>query len=131
VELCRQRKTSDSSSRALWQCYQQSNLVASRGNGRRNVKFCIAKYFCSYLRVVFTCHSILRHGASGFTFPPKEGVLRILLPLKIHHLGLVLNPRILGPVASTLTVNLPRRLSKSFLLLAKLKRCQRRDDLVT
>jgi hypothetical protein len=28
------------------------------------------------------CHKILSHGASGFTFPPKEGVLRIFVALK-------------------------------------------------
>jgi hypothetical protein len=39
----------------------------------------------------------LRHGTDGFTSPPKEGVLRILSPLKIH--------RTLGPVASTLPLD--------------------------
>jgi hypothetical protein len=41
-----------------------------------------------------TYRKILRHGASGFNFHPKEGVLRILIA--------GLNPRALGPVASTL-----------------------------
>jgi hypothetical protein len=40
--------------------------------------------FCSHLHVMFTCRKVLRHGASGFTSHPKEGVLRILSPLKIH-----------------------------------------------
>jgi hypothetical protein len=35
VEWCRQRKTSDSSTRALWQSYPQSHLVESGRNGRR------------------------------------------------------------------------------------------------
>jgi hypothetical protein len=28
-----------------------------------------------------TCRKILRHGASGFTFPPKEGVQQIFIAL--------------------------------------------------
>jgi hypothetical protein len=50
----------------------------------------------------------LRHGTDGFTSPPKEGVLRILSPLKIHHPRPGLNPRTLGPVAGTLTTRPPR-----------------------
>jgi hypothetical protein len=30
----------------------------------------------------FTCRKILRHGTSGFTSDPKEGVLRIFVALK-------------------------------------------------
>jgi len=33
-----------------------------------------------------------RHGTDGFTFPPKEGVLRIFSPLKIRRLRPGLNP---------------------------------------
>jgi hypothetical protein len=29
-----------------------------------------------------TCHKILRHGANGFTSPPKEGMLWIFIALK-------------------------------------------------
>jgi hypothetical protein len=39
----------------------------------------------------------------------EEGGLRIFSPLKIHRLGLVLNPQPLGLVASTLTTTPPRR----------------------
>ena len=35
----------------------------------------------------------LRHGTDGFISPPKEGVLRILSPLKIRRLRSGLNPR--------------------------------------
>jgi hypothetical protein len=38
----------------------------------------------------------------------QEVVLRILLPLKIHRPRPGLNPRTLGPVASTLTTSPPR-----------------------
>ena len=36
----------------------------------------------------FTCRK-LRHGTDGFTFPPKEGVLRIFSPLKFDGFGRV------------------------------------------
>jgi hypothetical protein len=47
----------------------------------------------------------LRHGTDGFTPPPKEGVLRILSPLKIRRLRLGLNPRTWVPKASTLPLD--------------------------
>jgi hypothetical protein len=37
----------------------------------------------------FKCHKILRHGAPGFTFPPKEDLLWNFITLKIHHLSWV------------------------------------------
>jgi hypothetical protein len=42
-------ETPDSSTRelALWQSYQQSNLVACRRNGKNEQEFGLAKYFCS------------------------------------------------------------------------------------
>jgi hypothetical protein len=39
-----------------------------------------------YVKGSFTCRKILRHGTSGFTSHPKEGVLRIFI-VKIHRLG--------------------------------------------
>jgi hypothetical protein len=45
--------------------------------------------YLKYLKECFTCRKILRRGTSGFTSPAKEGVLRILSPLKIHRLGRV------------------------------------------
>ena len=47
----------------------------------------------------------LRHGTDGFTSPPKEGVLRIFLPLKIRQLWLGLNPRTWVLKASTLPLD--------------------------
>jgi hypothetical protein len=38
--------------------------------------------FRSYTQVIFTCRKILRHGASGRTSYPKEGVLWIFIALK-------------------------------------------------
>jgi hypothetical protein len=72
-------------------------------------------YFCSYLQVIFfTCRKILRHAVSGFTSPPKEGVLRIFIALKSPSPRRGLNLRMLGPTASTLTTTPPRRLSLGF-----------------
>jgi hypothetical protein len=42
---------------------------------------------------VLLCAVNLWHGTDGFTPPPKEGVLRIFLPLKIRRLWPGLNPR--------------------------------------
>jgi hypothetical protein len=42
-----------------------------------------AKALCqTYLKGSLTCHKILRHGTSGFTSHPKEGVLWIFITLK-------------------------------------------------
>jgi hypothetical protein len=45
----------------------------------------------------------LRHGTDGFTFPPKEGMLRIFFARKIRWLQPRLNPRTWVPEASMLT----------------------------
>jgi hypothetical protein len=102
TELCRQGKTPDSSTRALWKSYQQSNLVAYQ-------KYLAKEMLTSALRIYIfhtskgplTCHQILRHGTNGFTFLPKE-VLRIFIAIK-SSLSSGLNPWILGTVAITLT----------------------------
>jgi hypothetical protein len=52
----------------------------------------------------------LRHGTDGFTFPPKEGVLKIFSPLKIRRLRPGLNPRTWVPKASTLPLDHRSRL---------------------
>jgi hypothetical protein len=66
-----------------WLVHQSSLAVlpaetsgASRRNGRRSENF--AYQYLKYLKESLTCHKILRHGTSGFTSHPKEGVLRIL-----------------------------------------------------
>jgi len=47
----------------------------------------------------------LRHGTDGFTSPPKEGVLRVFLPLKIRRLRPGLNLRTWVPKASALPLD--------------------------
>jgi hypothetical protein len=83
--------------------------VASRRIGRRNENF--AYQYLKYLKGSLTCRKILQHGTSGFTFHPKEGVLRIFIVLKNPSPRLGMNPQPLGPVASKLTNISPRRTS--------------------
>ena len=47
----------------------------------------------------------LRHGTEGFTYPPKEGVLRIFSLLKIRRVRPGLNPRTWALKASTLPLD--------------------------
>jgi hypothetical protein len=105
VMMIRLGKTPNSSTRALWQSYQKRNLGASRRNGRRSENF--AYQHLRYVNGTLKCSKTLRYGASGFTFLPKEGVLRMFIALR--NLSQGLNPRPLGSVASTLTTTPPRR----------------------
>jgi hypothetical protein len=82
--------------------------VKSRRNGRKRENF--AYQYLKYLKGSLTCRNILRHRTSGFTSHPKEGVLRIFIALKNPTSRPGLNPRPLGPVASTLTTTPPMRL---------------------
>jgi hypothetical protein len=98
-----------------WLVYQISLAVlpaetygASRRSWRKNENFA---YSLSLIRQrIFTCRKIIRHGTSGCTYHPKEGVLRIFIALKNPSPRSDLNPRPLGPVASTLTTTPPKRL---------------------
>jgi hypothetical protein len=88
-------------SRIIW---QQAGEM-----GEEYEEFCPVKYFYSH-KWLPTRRKILRHEPSGFTSPPKEGVLRIFIALKSPSTWLGLNPQTLGPMASTLTILRPRRL---------------------
>jgi hypothetical protein len=70
-----------------WLVHQSSLAVlpaetsgASRRNGRRSENF--AYQYLKYLKSSLTCRKILQRGTSGFTSPPKEVVLRIIIALK-------------------------------------------------
>jgi hypothetical protein len=80
---------------------------ASRRIGQRSENF--AYPYLKYLKGSLTRRKILWHGASGFTSHPKEAVLRIFIAVKNPSSRPTLNPRPLGPVASTLTTTPPRR----------------------
>jgi hypothetical protein len=69
------------------------------------------------MSVDHACRKILEHGTSSFTCHPKEGVVQIFIVLKNPSPWPGLNPRPLGPVASTLTTTPPRRPGVSIGLL--------------
>jgi hypothetical protein len=80
-------RTHDLPTRALWQSYWLSHLVANEGElGKGNDEFSL-RNIC--LQSDVTCHKILQYEADNFSFPPKEGVLWIFSPLRIHHIGWV------------------------------------------
>jgi hypothetical protein len=81
---------------------------ASRRNGRKSDNF--SYQYLKYLKGSLTCRKILRHGTSGFTSHPKEGVLRIFIAVINPWPRSGLNRRPLDPVASTVTTTPPRRL---------------------
>jgi hypothetical protein len=100
--------TPHSTTRTLWQCYQQRHLV-QLGWMDKGVRILPIQYL-RYLKGSLTCRKFLQHGTSGFTSHPKEDVLRIFIALKNPSRRLVRNTRRLSPVAITLTTTLPRRL---------------------
>jgi hypothetical protein len=104
---CRLGITPDLSTRARWQSYQLRHLerVGGMDEGMRVL-------FIQYLWYVngsFTCRKILWHGTSGFTSHLKKRVLRTFIALKNPSPRPSINPRPLGPLASTLTTTPPRR----------------------
>jgi hypothetical protein len=76
--------------------------------GDKNENLALRIIFVHTCKWFLTCLKILWNGADGFTSPPKEGVLRIFIALKNQSPRPGLNPRTLGPVASTLTITPPR-----------------------
>jgi hypothetical protein len=100
--------TPDLSTRACWQSYQQRHLEqVGRMNEWRNENFVYSvSLYLWHVTRSFTCRKILRLETSGCTSYLKEGVLRIFITLKNSLPRLGLNPRPLGPVASTLTTAL-------------------------
>jgi hypothetical protein len=94
-----------------WFIHQNSlAILPAESSGRKQeewvkgVRFCLCEVYHSTCKWFFTCHKILWHWASGFTSPLKEGMLRIFVALKYPSPRLGLNPRTLGPVASTPTI---------------------------
>jgi hypothetical protein len=96
--------------RHLWQPSVLSGFLPSEtslervGKGNENLVYSSPWDFKRSL----TCHKILQHGPSGFTYHMKEGVLRIFIALKNPSPWPGSNPQPLGPVASTLTITPPR-----------------------
>jgi hypothetical protein len=86
--------------------YSSTSGCLGKGN-----EFKLRRIFVHTSKWYFTCRKILQHGASGFTSPLKKGLLRIVIVLKNPSPRPGLNTRTLGPMASTLTITPPRRLS--------------------
>jgi hypothetical protein len=83
-----------SGEKSFWFVHQSSLAIVpvviwyhTGGTGEGNDEFGFVEYICSYWQAIFTCSKILRHGDSGFSSPPKEGVLWMFIALKIHRLG--------------------------------------------
>jgi hypothetical protein len=102
--------TPNLSTRALWQPPALSGSPVGRDifgaswrtdEGNENLVYSSPWDFKRFL----TCRKILRHVTGDFISHTKKGVLWIFITLKNPS-----NPRPLGPVASTLTTNPPRRL---------------------
>jgi hypothetical protein len=94
-----------------WSVHQSSLAILptsssskSERTWRRKLRIWSSKYLCSYFVVIFTCYKI-SHVTGGFTSPPKERVLRILITLKNPLPRPGLNPRTLDPVARMITAN--------------------------
>jgi hypothetical protein len=80
--------------RENWLVHQSSlAVIPAETSGARRRNWRMSKNFAyHYLRHVkgfLTCRNILRYGISVFISNAKEGVLRILSPLKIHCIGRV------------------------------------------
>jgi hypothetical protein len=83
VKLYQKGKTPDSSTRALWEFYQRSHLVANQDELARemmNLNLALRIIVIHTSKGSLACRKILGR-AEGFTSPPKEGVLRICIAL--------------------------------------------------
>jgi hypothetical protein len=108
VEWFRQRKNWFVHQCSLEFLPGESSSSSEEDRGKGMINFAL-RSFCSYLQVIFfACCNILRHGASGFTSSPKEGVLRIFIALKNPLTLPGLNPRTVGLMA-VLTITRTRR----------------------
>jgi hypothetical protein len=76
------RVNANSFHRAHWQSCRQSSSSNAGGTGEGNGEFCLKKCLFHTSKDYSTCRKDLRHGAEGFTSPPKESVLRIFIALK-------------------------------------------------
>jgi hypothetical protein len=106
VEWYRQGKTPHSSTRALWQSYQQSPGSKQKKQAKWMMNSALRSIFVQTCKWSFTCSKALRHGTSR----PKKGVLRTCIALTNPSPRPCLNPRTMGVMANTLTITSPRQL---------------------
>jgi hypothetical protein len=57
------------------------------GTGEINDNFCLTKYLFHTSKASLTCCKIIQYGTDGFTFSPKEGMLRFLIAINIRRPG--------------------------------------------
>jgi hypothetical protein len=91
--------------RSLDSCHHARTPSGGRWNCGREMSGDFAE-MSTYTPFRDLLHAVkLRHGTDGFTFPPKEDVLRIFFALKIRRLRPGANPRTWVPKASTLPLD--------------------------
>jgi hypothetical protein len=89
--------------------YQQSHPVVRQEKHSEEITVEFYLRTISYILVAFrNMPKIFRHGAEGFTSPPKKACCGFLSPLKIHRLRPSVNLRTSGPMVSMLTTISPR-----------------------
>jgi hypothetical protein len=99
-----------------------SHLVAKQEElAKKIINFAFAKYLFHTSKRSLTCRKILRHGADGFTSPPKEGVLRIFITLKNASPSAELEPANLGSNGKHANHLLPRTTFVNILHTFKMK----------
>jgi hypothetical protein len=110
----------DLSISALWKIPAETpSSEAGRNFGERCSLILLVKYLCHTPQGSLKCRKVLRHETDDFTSLPKEVVLRILSPIRIHRPRPGLNPRAIDQLASTIT-NRPSRTSSLFCLKPEL-----------
>jgi hypothetical protein len=82
VECYQQENSPDSSTRALWQSYQQLSSSKAVRTGEGKDEFLPYEESVSYFDEFFNMHTFYDIDAFSFTFPSKEVVLRILIAHK-------------------------------------------------
>jgi hypothetical protein len=100
----------------LWFVHQSSLAVLSAESssskatrtGEEIINLALQSIFVHTSKGFLTCRKILRHKFDGFASSPKEGVLRILSPLKNIAIGRVWTR---GPMGTTLNITSPRTIS--------------------
>jgi hypothetical protein len=100
-----------------WFIHQSSRVATETSSSKAGIwreisVYFIGRFLCHNRLRYSTCRKILRHGADGFTSPPKEVVLLIFMTLKIHCLRLRLNPWTLGRMANTIDT-IPQRTTET------------------
>jgi hypothetical protein len=81
VEWYQQRKTPDSSTRALWKFYHSHLAAKQEELVKEMINVALHGITVYALKSSLICHHILQHGTEGFISPPKEGMLWIFIAL--------------------------------------------------